>query len=273
MNSIKAKSGTTYKIPQMCLDERNIFKNHVINNQGFASGTFGDVFNLIGHDGTNDKIIKIINLNTASIHDFELFIEHQTNIKPIFDEKQKLNFKKTYYDNIKAFYDEVKIIQQASSVDAAPKLYDAFICNDIIIEQSDGFNTKYVVGFIVLEKYDMSFDQIIYNIDEYTFQNGVIQKFIDCVCRSYESFHRLNVDGFQSYNVLLKIHDKIITKMVIGDWGNFTDNDISYPISCDFIKNKILTDLDLFKQYSNQKGGYKYKYIKYKTKYLNLLNK
>jgi hypothetical protein len=287
MLSLTTKRGNIISIDKLCIEQSKILKSYTIEPESFASGTFGDIYSLINNDTKiSDKILKITTIYYSSVEEMKKYFENMTK-KPI--EKQNMEqftiaYNSEYMKSKKKFTDEVKTLELIKNLDISPTLYDAFVCKNICITTSTGNNILQDIGFIIVDRYSTSFDNIIYTIEQYSFSENVIKNFIDNVWKSYHIFNRLNVDGIQPNNILVKINNNIITKMVIGDWGDFADENEIYPITFEYVKNRILNDLGIIDQYNQTtkidkdfhggvKNMYKEKYLKYKSKYLQLKNK
>lgn len=278
MSVLESKYGLKYELREECLRQTQFFRIYDINPKAFSSGTFGDVFELINKNTKNsDKIMKLVKIYFSNVQAMHKHFSQSLQIAYDVNDEEKYikGYKREYASNMKKFNDEIEIFRKASENNIAPQLYDTFVCKNVNILYQDGTSSLYDIGFIIVERYTTSFDNVIYTIDDYKFSNNVIHNFISDVWKSYQLFGRLNVDGIQPNNILINMQDNNITKMIIGDWGDFTDGDIQYPINYEYIKNRILDDLGLKEIYDKTtilKGGdgYKKKYLKYKKKYLKM---
>lgn len=278
MSVLESKHGIKYDVGKECLQQSHILQTHNINPKAFSSGTFGDIFELNCNDTKKgDKIMKIVKIYFSNVQAMHKHFSQSLQIAyDVNDEKKYVEgYKKEYAINMRKFSEEVEIFKKASENNVAPHIYDTFVCKNVNILDQDGSTSLYDIGFIIVERYTTSFDNVIYTIDDYKFSNNVIQNFIDGVWKSYQLFGRLNVDGIQPNNILINMQDNNITKMIIGDWGDFTDSDIQYPINYEYVKNRILDDLGLKEIYDKTtilNGGdrYRSKYLKYKKKYLKM---
>ena len=114
-------------VPHECLQKLGQF----IIGQRIGSGSFGKVFDFCTSELACDKVIKLIPFGPVG-HDMK-------------------------YD-MGNFQMEVKITRMASNLGISPKFYDAFTCQGIRTELMSKRRETIVMGFIIQDKWDMSFE-------------------------------------------------------------------------------------------------------------------
>ena len=209
-------SNSMWYIPSDCIKK---FGNLTIQKM-IGSGLQGTVYEAC-ENMKCDKILKV----TPLIPKEEKYIE-LTYVPGISYDVKRKKFEK-----------EVQITQLASDLHISPKVYNAFICSDVL--ESGSSESKFNLGFIVMDRWDMTLFDYIETVGKLLHQN-LYDKLIGLLGKLHEAgvyhgdMHLENVilrvvrgDMGEPIPVDVAIIDYGLADFITPDTKEFADQDLS----------------------------------------------
>lgn len=165
------RSISNWYVPQNCF--KNLKEEHIKSK--ISAGSFGTIYDLCDDNNICQKIAKVVPLVVlpskemgaidSYINGFETAERYSQLINQKTDEEE--------YNPETVFNDEVETTRLASDLGVAPKLFNSFICPDVLRFPEGG---KLIpLGFIIQEKWDITLGDYYKNYGEKLPQNLITE--------------------------------------------------------------------------------------------------
>lgn len=201
------KVQTSLFIPPQCMQKfgTSFFGEHV------GSGEFGSTYELCDTQTNScDKIVKMVKIRTfpdysaPQIHYYSGYIDineyYEAMHTNFYNSNQQVTSNPIYEDFKLAFEKEAHITQIASDLGVAPRVYDAFICSDVLTYPTGEI---VLLGFIVMDKWDMTLNKFKQITGTYKLPQQIYDKLDDLVNKLHKAdiYHR----DIKFDNIVLKV--------------------------------------------------------------------
>ena len=147
------RSIANWYVPQNCF--KNLRGEHIKSK--ISAGAFGTIYDLCDDNNICQKIAKVVPLSVMPSNEMAAIDSYMHGFETAQRYSEQIKLKRSdeeEYNPVTVFNNEVETTQIASDLGVAPKLFNSFICPDVLRFPEGG--NLIPLGFIIQEKWDIT---------------------------------------------------------------------------------------------------------------------